>query len=168
MVCSSNGWHTTTGTRSMGRNDHTAKSRSERQYYAKQIHRQDYDPTSDDSLDFPDSDDPSEELAVSPTNRLQTVNPISKVSLYIRDHWVEFLVAAVALVLGFFLFEFNRDMGRVEGSLQGLSTENERQESIVEMIRSQNSQTQSSLQSIDVRFQFLQRDIERILERMGE
>lgn len=152
------------GLNELSRTNHAGKPKTERDYYVKAIQRQDYDPTIDDSISFPNTDDADEDLSVSKTKRLQKVGAVAKIGLYLAEHWVEFLVSAIAFLFVFFVFNVNRDLGRVEGVLQSVDANHGRLETDIQSIDKAGTETRRLIDSMSVRLEFLRRDIDRLMD----
>ena len=113
---------------------HIGKTPQERENYLRTIKKLDGDSTVDDSLRLPVSDSSEEEgLDVSQLEKSRSPELTERISDHleksrspelterISDHfktnWIGWLVAGVTFILGFFIFNFNRDLGRLEGKV---------------------------------------------------
>lgn len=102
--------------------NHKTKSQKKREAYYKAVRTVDYEPTVDDSLQFPVSDDKKSDYSTPTEHRARPPKISERISEHVKEYWIAWLVAAIGVVLVFFIFNFNRDMGKVEGKIEGLST----------------------------------------------
>lgn len=146
----------------MSRVTHTGKSRAEKEYYKKEIQNVGYEPTVDDSLSFPVSDDTEEDLRVSETQRMQRVKLPQKVAEHFQNNWIGWVIGSVALVLIFFIFNFNRDVGRVEGRLDSLSENVNKIESSLLESFNENRDREIQISENKIRLDFLEKSIDKL------
>lgn len=148
----------------MSRKDHAGKGKAEKEYYSKAIHKQRYDPTIDDSIEFPDTDDPKEDLRVSKTARLQRVGPIEKAKDWAAENWIGLLVSATAVLLMFFVFHFNRDLGRAEGKIELIDSDVKRVSSEVIEVRKDVEEAKRKVEVSSVKLEYVEKDLNNLKE----
>jgi hypothetical protein len=96
---------------------HVSKNPRQRSYYVKEIKKTESEPTVDDSLKFKDSDDDEADWSISKTKTRRPPKASERVKDHLKENWVAYLVGAVGTILFIFMFDFNRDMGKVEGKV---------------------------------------------------
>lgn len=101
---------------------HQTKSQRKRETYYKAVKAVDYEPTVDDSLAFPVSDDRKPDYSTSTEPRTRPQKLSMRISEHVKENWIAWLVGAIGILLVFFVFNFNRDMGKMEGKMEGLTT----------------------------------------------
>ena len=145
----------------MTKHMHAGKSKKEKEYYKMAIHKLDYEPTVDDSLKFPASDSTEEDLSVSKTQKMQTINKVDKIAEYIKNNWINWVIMIIAAALSFFIYHFNGDMGEVKGRLFGVSENINRIESLVKENIDENHKQDLLINENKIRMNFLEKEIDK-------
>lgn len=148
----------------MSRSSHVGKSKYEKQFYKKVIHEQDYDPTVDDSLEFSDSDKGDEEVKVTRNDQLQKVSGWVKAGDFLKENWMKFAVSAIAFLLIFFVFNFNRDIGKLEGRFDSIERDNSDFKNTISTINERISDVLQRAGIIETKIEYIEKDIDDIEE----
>jgi len=146
----------------MNRVNHVAKSRGEKQYYNKEIHKQNYDPTVDDSLDFYDSDRGDDEIRITKNQKLQQVSGWVKVGEFLKENWMKVVLSAVSFILVFFIFNFNRDIGKIEGRMFSYESSSVEFKGVINSATEKLSNVFQQLGIIETKISYIERDLVRI------
>ena len=146
----------------MNRVTHVVKNRSEKQYYNKEIHKQNYDPTVDDSLEFFDSDRGDDEIRITKNQRLQKVSGWVKVGDFIKDNWMKVVLSAVSFILVFFIFDFNRDIGKIEGRMFSYENSSVDLKGLISTATEKMSDVLQRLGVVETKISYIERDLVRI------
>lgn len=143
----------------MRHRNHSAKNQRQREYYSKGIKKLDYEPTLDESLKFQESDDTKADLSLSETNQSRPPAIKDKIADHFRENWIYWAVGGVALLLIFFVFDFNRDMGRVEGKIEHIDESVTNINSHFESIYKKNNEQDLMIKENELRLEFLKENI---------
>jgi len=130
----------------MRRRSHTAKGARERQDYANKIKKLGYNPTVDDSLNFRESDSPSQDLSVSTKNVTRRDPWEQRAKNHLTENWVKYFAAILSFVIAAFMFQFNRSLGQVESAVSFMK------DSINET-KSQNEKLFDKQQNLELKIQ---------------
>ena len=123
---------------------HQPKSDYQVRRYLDAIKKTDYEATVDDSLNFSETDDRSKDLSVSeavPKRR----KPAFKYRLteHFIENWIYWVVGIVGTILFLFLFDFNRDLGKLEGKVESI-------QSSISDVREKNNKISEQLQKNEI------------------
>ena len=101
---------------------HKIKSRAEREYYAKALKNLDYEPTVDDTLDFPETDDKDRDYSIptSPHRRKKT-SMKQKLIEHFEDNWIKWVFAGVGTIIFFFMIDSKVDITRIDTKVEIMS-----------------------------------------------
>lgn len=102
----------------MSRSSKVGKSRPEKDLYTKVIKTLDSESTVDTSLSFPRSDKPGKESAIPNYPRVRRDTISESIAEHFRENWLPWAVSIAGIVLAFFIFAFNRDVGKLEGKVE--------------------------------------------------
>ncbi len=102
---------------------HTGKSRPEREYYTKAIKHLDYEPTLDESLKFPETDDTQRDYSVqkSPKRRKPTIK--QQLFDHWEENWVKWLIAGVGAVLLYLMLDSKVAITAISGKVDVIKEE---------------------------------------------
>lgn len=152
----------------MSRASHVGKNKFEKQYYNRVIHEQDYDPTIDDSLEFSDSDKGDDEVKITRNQELQRVSGWVKAGEFIKENWMKFVVSAIACLLLFFVFNFNRDIGKLEGRFDSIEKNSTDMKSSINAIYEGISSVLQRTGIIETKIQYIEKDIDGVRDDVDE
>lgn len=152
----------------MSRASHVGKNKFEKQYYNRVIHEQDYDPTIDDSLEFSDSDKGDDEVKITRNQELQRVSGWVKAGEFIKENWMKFVVSAIACLLLFFVFNFNRDIGKLEGRFDSIEKNSTDMKSSINAIYEGISSVLQRTGIIETKIQYIEKDIDEVRDDVDE
>ncbi len=97
----------------------------------------------DDSLKFSASDDNKPDLAVSKIQRPRPPKISERIGDHFREKWISYTIAIVASFTAFLIYNFNRDLGKVEGKL----------EVIQDVVKNDMGEIKSDIKRLDARLQ---------------
>ena len=102
---------------------HAGKSKSAREYYTKAIKHLDYEPTLDESLKFPESDDTQRDYSVqkSPKRRKPTIK--QQFLDHWEENWVRWLIAGVGIVLLYLMVDSKIAITAINGKVDNIKEE---------------------------------------------
>jgi hypothetical protein len=143
----------------MKRRKHIGKGKKEKDLYVSALKKLDYEPTVDDSLDFSQSDNNKEELGLPKTKRKRLPPIDERIKEHFKENWVKWFIGLIGLVLSIFIFDFNRDLGRLEGSVS-IILDN------VKGIKDENNKLSDKIQSQELTTQEMQFKIKNLETNM--
>ena len=79
--------------------NHKTKSQRKREALYKAVRTVDYEPTVDDSLQFPSSDDKKSDYSTPTEQRTRPPKMSERISDHVKEHWIAWLVGAIAAVM---------------------------------------------------------------------
>lgn len=147
---------------SMRRGGHTGKSKGEKEVYAQILKHSESEPTVDETLLFPHSDkkeitNPEKEIATFVNEpRRRPKRTIESLKEHLSDNWFFWLCSLIATIVGIFFFHFNRDMGKMEGKMEGVDVE----------LKNQRDSIKELDDHIGARLQNQQKDIDETKSRV--
>jgi hypothetical protein len=110
-------------------NSHIAKSRPEKDYYAKYIKTQDYEPTVDETLKFPSTDDDKKDFSNQKSKKKRKATFQQKLQDHFEENWLKWVVGFVATILIWLMFDSKSSIGvldikvgRVQDDIKELKT----------------------------------------------
>lgn len=89
------------------RDRHVGKTPQQRQAYGRYIQNLDYEPTTDEQIDFGSTEKGGEELSQSLANRRSRGYTQNKIREHFKDHWIEWIIAGI-VIFGLFLINESR------------------------------------------------------------
>ncbi|WP_319560292.1 hypothetical protein [Marispirochaeta sp.] len=87
------------------RSSHRNKTIDQRFAYHRYIESRDVEPTLDEKIHFQDSVRSGEELSEPTSKRKRKVPLKDKAADHISEHWFEWVIAIVAMIMGYFVYE---------------------------------------------------------------
>ena len=123
---------------------HQPKSDYQVRRYLDAIKKSDYEPTIDDSLNFSETDDKSKDLSVSEAINKRRRPPFKyRLADHFTENWIYWVIGFVGTILFLFLFDFNRDLGKLEGNVEIM-------QGSISDIKEKNNQIGEQLQKIEI------------------
>lgn len=86
-------------------NSHVSKSRPERDYYSKYIKSQDYEPTVDETLKFPSTDDDKKDFSNSKTRKRRKLTFQQQFSDHLNENWPKWIGGSIVAILLWLMFD---------------------------------------------------------------
>lgn len=105
------------------RDMHVGKGQLDKQRYQKYIGKLPSEPTLEQKLPFPDSNQDGEDYATATASRERPVSYGERVRNHFKEQWPAWLATAIVAVGGYFVFQFRLDMQKVD--LTGQETRRE-------------------------------------------
>lgn len=148
----------------MDRGSKTGKTRAQKEAYTRTIKTMGYENTVDDSLSFPSSDKPDEDISTPTSAVRRPVRTSEALQEHFSRNWINWAVGAVGAVLLFFVFNFNRDIGKIEGRIDGFEKGLDRDAAAIEKLehkfhekvdsyQNQLDKARLDIQQLDLRLQ---------------
>lgn len=84
---------------------HAAKTKSEREYYSKAIRNLDYEPTVDDAIKFPETDEGKSDYSLQRSIHKRRINLKQRVLDHMEENWIKWVLAGTAIVIGYLVYD---------------------------------------------------------------
>ena len=85
--------------------NHTTKSKIEREYYAKALKDLDYEPTVDETIKFPETDDRKRDFSLPKSPHRRKISFKQKVSDHFEENWIKWLLTGACVVIFFLMID---------------------------------------------------------------
>jgi hypothetical protein len=123
------------------------KSHRERQYYSKAINQLDYEPTFEEDIEFGESDQPKkEDFSIPRSKKPRPSSASEKVRTHLKENWIVWLFSAIGLIILYYGLTFNRDLGKIEGTVTEIKED-------VKDLKTSNKTINDKLHSHDLEIQ---------------
>jgi hypothetical protein len=86
-------------------NTHVPKTRPEKDYYARYIKTQDYEPTVDETLKFPSTDDDKKDFSNQKSKKKRKTSFQQKVIDHFEENWIKWLGGLIITILLWLMFD---------------------------------------------------------------
>jgi len=141
----------------MARNpSHQRKSKPHLAAYSREIRKQRYEPTVDESLNFRETSMPGEDLSEPVPEKRRPTNTKAQIEDYIRENWVPWAIGIMGVVAAFFFVDAKVNFSRLfdndahqEGRIQG--TEHD-----ISDIEKKNAEQDLAIQSNSIRLEYVE------------
>lgn len=105
------------------RKGHTGKSKVEKDYYSRFIKNLDYEPTVDETIKFPETDDTKRDFSLPKSSEKRKVRLTQKISDHFNDNWLHWIIGAVAMILIFLMVDSKVDIKGIETNVDNIKDE---------------------------------------------
>ena len=134
----------------MNSGSHVNKSKKERLEYHRQIRKVPYEDTvdefQDDRVKYDETIIEKEDVEDNEDHLKLQKDPWNKkigdsLINHLKNSWVGYLFSFIVLVIGLFIFDFNRDLGVIEGKVDSISTS-------IQNVNTNNSKISNKIENI--------------------
>ncbi|MDD3275162.1 MAG: hypothetical protein PHN16_05370 [Candidatus Omnitrophica bacterium] len=137
------------------RGGHAGKSKMDKQIYHKYIKRIDCEPTLDEKLPFPNSNQEGEELSESTSKRKRPIPFGFSLKQHFQERWLYWIVGFVVFVVTYFIFDAKVNIKQ----LNFITGENKKEiteiRSDVKTIQEDNHKQDLSIQETKLKLDFI-------------
>lgn len=96
------------------RKTHTGKSKYEKDYYSRQIKNLDYEPTVDETINFPETESAKRDYSVPKSSVKRKPKIKQQIIDHFEENWLKWVVGFVALFLLYFLVDSKVDIKGID------------------------------------------------------
>lgn len=158
------------------RNSHSGKSRSQREFYQKAVARTEYEQTTDESLDFDNSD--STRILDNPTDDTIQKAPIStKIGEFCKEHVTGIIATIIStIVIGIFSLltinlnresgEHSRDISNIKETVFELKSDLSSASETVNNMQVQNAEQAKDIEFIQKSIEKMDKEIDKIQDTL--
>jgi hypothetical protein len=129
---------------------HVPKSSHEKSAYVNYIRKLDYEPTKDEALNFSESSDKEPDYSIQKANKVSRLSTWEQFQLHIEDNWIKWVIAGVALVIGYFIVSAKISINGFDIKLDRTSKDIDKINSNIEEIRKTNQQQDLKIQKNEI------------------
>jgi hypothetical protein len=141
---------------------HVNKSMRQKQDYWRYIESQDYEPTVDEKLPFPETGQPGEELGASTASSRRRPTKLSRrLADHLSENWTNWVFAAVALVLVWLMTDAKVSIAAIQSTMESVREKIVTMTSEIDSAISSNHQQDLSIMENRVRLEFLEKSLEK-------
>ena len=84
---------------------HAGKSRAEKEYYSKALKHIDYEPTVDETMKFPETDDAARDYS-TPTSTHRRKTPIKQQIIdHFEENWIKWVIVGASIVIFYLMVD---------------------------------------------------------------
>jgi len=146
----------------VARSRHVSKSRIEKDYYVQRLHEISYEPTAEEELEFPQSDQPDEETNTSRSSRTRKSHSYAEsLSEHFKRNsavWIVGLLTLLILICFPFFMEIKGSIGRIEAMIDGIMRDMSRYEIDLNSIKDKIHNQELKLQEQGAKIDSLERE----------
>jgi len=99
---------------------HIPKSNAHREYYVKVLKNLDYEPTVDDTLKFPETDDKDKDYSLPTTEKRRRLPFKTQIREHFEENWIKYVVGIISAVLFFLMVESKIDISVIKEKINNL------------------------------------------------
>lgn len=140
---------------------HVNKSQRQRQDYWRYIENQDYEPTLDEKLRFPQTGQAGEELSEPSTKRRRRIRLSTRLADHLSENWLSWLFAIAALVLFWLTTESRIAMAKIEASVESTKDDLGTVVQRVGTAATANAQQDLAIAEQRIRLDYIQRELDK-------
>lgn len=160
------------------RNSHSGKSRSQREYYQRAIARTDYEQTSDESLDFDNSD--STKIFENPNDDSVQKAPFStKIGDFCKEHMVGIITTIISsIVIGIFSLltinlnresgEHSRDISNIKETVTELKIDVSSASEVLGNMKVLDAEQSKDIEFLKSNINKIERDIDNLNDKISK
>lgn len=137
------------------RKSHTGKTKFEKDYYSRIIKNLDYEPTVDETIKFPESDDSKKDFSVAKSSSKRKISLKEKLSYHFEENWLHWVIGVVAAVLLFLMVNSKVDIKGIETNVENIKED-------VEEVKGSQKEINDKLHKQDMKIQENQLRIESL------
>jgi len=93
---------------------HAGKSKAEKEYYSKALKHLDYQPTVDETIKFPETDDADKDYSIPTSTHRRRTNLKQQICDYFEDNWIKWLLAGIGAVIFYLMVGAKISISTVE------------------------------------------------------
>jgi len=102
------------------RKGHMGKSKMERDYYSRFIKNLDYEPTIDETIKFPETDDTKRDFSLPKSSDKRKVSLKQKLSDHFEENWIRWVIGAFVVLLIFLMYDSKVDIKGIETNVDNI------------------------------------------------
>lgn len=84
---------------------HTGKSKAEREYYSKSLKHLDYQPTVDETMKFPETDDSARDYSVPTSTHRRKTTIKQQIIDHFEENWIKWVFVGVSIVIFYLMVD---------------------------------------------------------------
>ena len=84
---------------------HTPKSQAEREYYSKALKHLDYQPTVDDTIKFPETDDANRDYSLPTSSVRRRPKLKQQILSHFEENWIKWLLAGISIIIFYLMVD---------------------------------------------------------------
>lgn len=96
------------------RKTHIGKSSYEKDYYSRQIKNLDYEPTIDETINFPETESAKRDYSIPKSTKKRKPKLKQKIIDHIEENWIKWAIGFAALVLLYFFVDSKVDIKGID------------------------------------------------------
>jgi len=132
---------------------HVPKSNLEKEYYMKGIKNFDYEPTVDEAIKFPVTDNTDRDFSVQTSPHRRKSNFNESFFNHLEDNWIKWLIAGIGFVIFYLMVDSKIDITRILTNVENLKQDvtrlNDGQEQNAEKIQKQEIEIEKTKMKIE-------------------
>ncbi len=136
-------------------NSHVSKTKPERDYYSKYIKSQDYEPTIDETLKFPSTDDDKKDFSNSRTRKKRKPTFQQQLSDHWHENWPKWIGGGIVAILFWLMFDSKIEINSINYNVNDIKED-------IQDMKKVDKETNEHLQNQDLNIRENQIRIENI------
>ena len=139
------------------RSSHTGKSRGQKEYYMGRLGTLDYEPTVETEPAFPSSDDFKKDYSVSPPGGRRPPSFTEAIISPLKKNIAGIIIAIITGLFIIFVYNFSRDLGSLEGSVNEIKNVLNSVQQTVEKIGDKVQEQEIKNREQDIRMDYMEK-----------
>lgn len=141
--------------------NHTYKTQQEKANYKRYIRQQDYEPTLNERVDFPESDKTDKEYSVSEVPAIRRESKFELISEYFKENWLPWSIGVFAVILIFLMVDSKVDIAKIFERTETIKENVSGIENDIEKIKEKNHEQDLKIQENKFKTESVEKELKR-------
>lgn len=99
---------------------HVSKSTAHKYSYIDNLKNMDYEPTIDDTLKFPETDDKERDFSLPKSSKKRPIPLKNKFHDHIEQNWLSYLIGIIGIIFFYFMVDSKTDISRIDTNVSNI------------------------------------------------